>query len=366
MDLKYFPKLFTPSQLEEIKESPKYFGNRHPTWFPLFAEQLRTTDYRLDSAVASICDQPNGMIWLKDKIPKLLDQKAVNNASASMAEIRAYGGLLESGFTVCPVKEGETATPDFYIDLCGERTAIEVAAKHQDEEQDQLQDAIEKAMHTKGEELPQDVEHYVRHSENCTIKMVISTHQPGGKPDPCKRNDSVQRNMISRLCGIKGKEKQIPSGLPSVMIIDFTNFGGPYFSNFLSEQTAPIISGHQGLTSGAIWYAMYGWKNAPVFEEGSHRPLRMSHQGRFRQSKEKKSKLSGVLIILPENAVLLENPWAMHRLTDKTRLAFCRYPWFDLTRSICDWQVGDAEHLVALQQRMIEVFYQRFDEMEHW
>jgi hypothetical protein len=31
-----------------------------------------------------------------------------------------------------------------------------------------------------------------------------------------------------------------------------------------------------------------------------------------------------------------------------------RYPWFDLSRSIANWQLGDALKLVDLQRRMIE------------
>ena len=79
----------------------------------------------------------------------------------------------------------------------------------------------------------------------------------------------------------------------------------------------------------------------------------MGHEGRFRLT-GKKTKLSGVLVVLCEGAVFLENPWAAHRIPDRTRLTLSRYPWFDLSRSIADWRPGDASKQVDLQRRMIE------------
>lgn len=35
------------------------------------------------------------------------------------------------------------------------------------------------------------------------------------------------------------------------------------------EQAAPLISGRDGPTSGALWYAFYGWRGAAIFEGGA-------------------------------------------------------------------------------------------------
>ena len=97
--------------------------------------------------------------------------------------------------------------------------------------------------------------------------------------------------MISRVCAIKQDEKQIPDDLPALLVADFAHFGGPVGAEFLnSGQTAPIDSGHHGITCGSIWYAMYGWRHAPIFEEGSHHLVRMGHDGRFRLDERDKSK----------------------------------------------------------------------------
>jgi hypothetical protein len=182
---------------------------------------------------------------------------------------------------------------------------------------------------------------------------------PGGKADPKKIHDSVQTNLISRICGIKSNEKQIPGDRSALLVIDLAHFGGPVISQFFGpNEAAPVLSGHQGITSGPIWYAVYGWKGAPVFQEGRHDIARMEHDGRFRVDGEQKSKLSAVLVVFDKGAVLVENPRASQPLTQGTRVMLCRYPWFVLARSICEWQLGDVQRQVEIHQNMIATMKQ--------
>lgn len=307
MTLINFRNLFTCCELKQLKEAPMYTGERHPTWYPLFVNELQAIDYCLERAVALILQAGNKK-WLDAQKGRLLDLENPNNASASLAEIRVYGGLLEAGFSVDPIAlDNRIPTPDFHIELHGKRIEVEVAAKHQDEDQDKLQDAIYQAMHME-KKFPQGVEHHNYRRGNTALKMVTSVYQPGGVPDPEKSNDSVQTNVISRVCALKGDEKQISGKLPSILAIDLTSFGGRHAAGLWSKQYLPIVSGHHGLTSGAFWYAMYGWKGAPVFEEGSDRMVQMPHEGRFCLKDNRKSKLSAVLIVLPSNVMLFENP----------------------------------------------------------
>ena len=367
MPLINFRNLFTCCELKQLKEAPMYAGDRHPTWYPLFVNELQAIDYCLERAVILIL-QAGDKKWLYSQKSRLLDLEDPNNASASLAEIRVYGGLLEAGFSVDPIAlDNRTPTPDFHIELYGERIEVEVAAKHQDEDQDKLQDAIYQAMREKKKKLPQGVEYCNYRMETTTVETVTAVYQPGGVPNPAKPNDSVQTNVISRVCRLREDEKQISGKLPSILAIDLTSFGGRHGADILwskSKQYLPIISGHHGLTSGALWYAMYGWNGAPVFEEGSDRKVQMLHEGRFRLAENKKSKLSAVLIVLPSNVILFENPWPVHRLPDDTRFAFCRYPWFDLSSSICDWQDGTVLQQIKLQEDMIYALEQRRDELQ--
>jgi hypothetical protein len=281
----------------------------------------------------------------------------ISSASSSLAEIRSYGGLLECGFSVIPIPRRDDSTPDFCIDAGGGQITVEVFAKHQDNEQDRLLDAV----HSKDGVLPDGVERRTQTAGNRTITTTIVELTPAGKPNPTKPHDSVQANMISRVCAIKQNEKQIPDDRPALLVMDFAHFGGPVAAKFLkSGQAAPVESGHHGITCGSIWYAMYGWKGAPIFEEGSRKLVRMGHDGRFRLDGKKKTKLSAVLVVMSESAVLLENPWATHRLSDLARLTLCQFPWFEIARSIADWHSGDADQQVTIHRRMIETLDQHY------
>jgi hypothetical protein len=324
-------------------------GNRHPTWFPLFYNK-RGIDFSTNISVRKICREQRGENWLRDLTPKLLDYKDINNASSALAEIRAYGGLLAAGFKVAPIPRKDDSTPDFNISGSQGEMTVEVFSKHQDKQQDHLLFAA----HSRTIPSPQGVELNSRVYNNTIVDTAIIELTPAGRPDPNKLGDSVQSNMISRVCSIKQNERQIPEDRPALLIMDFCNFGGPHVAEFLkSGQAAPIECGQLGITSGSFWYAMYGWKDAPIFEEG-RKVVKMAHEGRFRQVAEKKSKLSAALLVLSEHVILFENPWATHRLPMETRMQLCRYPCFDMLPSIADWNLGDAENLVAIQRRMIE------------
>lgn len=343
--------LFDLQQLQTIENAPLHLGTRHPIWFPLFGESHRPIDHLVRKAIGDIAQQNGGESWLRDLTSRLIDQKDISNSSAALAEIRAYGGLLEAGFSIQPIPRRDNATPDFYINAGDGPITVEVFAKHQDKEQDWLINSA----HSENNPLPDGVERSICKMGNLSISTTTVELTPAGYPDPSKPNDSVQANMISRVCAIKKNEKQISKEHPSLLIIDFANFGGPHVAELLKGgQTSPVESGHHGITCGAIWYAMYGWKGAPVFEECTHKTVRMGHDGRFRLDGNTKTKLSAVLVVLTDCAVLLENPWAAHRLPDHARFKLSRFPWFDLTRSIADWSQGDAAHQIAIQRRMIE------------
>lgn len=84
----------------------------------------------------------------------------------------------------------------------------------------------------------------------------------------------------------------------------------------------------------------------------------MGHDGRFRATGDRKSKLSAVLAVFSQEAVLLENPWAAHALPASARRLLMHYPWFDLPRSIADWFQGAAMQQVEFQRQLIEALAQ--------
>ncbi len=350
--------LFNSEQLKMIHDAPLFMGTRHPTWFPLFNNPRRAIDHLVNEAVARISSESNGDIWLHDLIDRLLNLTDIRNASSVLAEIRAYGALLEAGFNVVPIPRKNDSTPDFEVNAGDGSIIVEVFAKHQDESQDELLEAI----HSSDSPLPDDVERKTIAGKNHRITITTACLTPGGRPDPAKPNDSVQANLVSRICSIKQNESQIPNNMPALLIMDFVHFGGPYTAELLKAgQTTPLECGHGGFTSGSIWYGLYGWKGAPIYEAGLRRPVKMGHDGRFRLQGNKKSKLSAVLVILAESVILLENPWATHQFPASARLKCCRYPWFDLSRTIASWQPNQSAVQVALHEQMIETIEHDLD-----
>ena len=235
-----FAALFSDEQRRRICEAPMFSGQRHPLWVPLFGEEtsLHAGHYRLEQSVKLIAVQPDGLSWLKAMAAKLLDQRDVNNASAAMAEIRAFGGLIEAGFDVQPLPETDETTPDFIAKTAHQAVAVEVAAKLQDHRQDDLQGSIYDAMRGDGP-VPEGVGHSVHRRHGRSIQMFVSAHQPGGSPDPSKPHDSVQANLISRVCGIKGKEHQIPEDMAAVLVVDFNDFGTPLTAVYADRSDRP-------------------------------------------------------------------------------------------------------------------------------
>lgn len=343
-----FLDLFDQQQLAAIENAPLYLGSRHPTWYPLFYEQKDPIDYLVERSVGLISKQPNGTVWLRDLIGRLSHLENVDDAASALAEIRAYGALLEAGFEVHPINRSNEATPDFSVNAGDGDVVVEVFAKHQDDDEANFQAAA----HDPNGELPDGItRHTTEYPGRGKVTMTTVPIMPAGRPDPLKPQDSIQANMISRVCAIKKNEKQLPDDKPSVLVMDFTNFGGRVSASFLRPNSAaPIEKGHQGLCCGQFWYSMYGWRDAPLFEENQHQLIRMGHDGRFRLG----TKLSAVLIILSRSVALLENPWAKNVLPDRARLSLCCYPWFKLEHSIADWSKGDTQRQVDIHRRQVE------------
>lgn len=347
--------LFTPEQIEGIDQAPlRPTGTRHPTWFALHNPKPRVVDNLVRLAVPAITQETGGEMWLKDLGDRLRNLQDDSGASSALAEIRAYGGLLEAAFKVTPIIRTSDATPDFTVDAGDGPVTVEVFQKHQDKQQDKLVVAA----NTPDGEHPYGIERTETTVGERTLRMAVTELTPGGRPDPTKEGDSVQANLISKVCSMKEDETQVDPDRPCVLIADFTHFGGPTTSQLLKpHQMSPLIRGFygRGLCSGAMWYGVYGWKGAPVFEDPSA-PKRMGHDGRFRLDGKKKSRLSAVLFVFHEDVVLLENPWADRPLPPLARFAFGRYPYFNLPYSIADWHPGNTLAIVEAQRRMIEAF----------
>lgn len=327
-----------------IDEAPMTAHDRHPAWSPLFNTQRSAVDFLSGEAAHHIASSPSRAAWLKALAPRVADIDNPADAAAALAELRAFGAMLEAGLEVTPLTPGGVPTPDFHADAGDGKVLVEVHAKHEHGDETWRRQAV-----ARGEDVP-GVERSTSRIGEGSISFTTMVVHPGGKPDPNKPHDSVQANVISKLCAAKGKETQIDAGLPSVLWLDLSYFDP--MSKTLLDQAQPLLSGH-GLMTGAIWHAFYGWKGAPIIEGHRHRPP-MAHDGRFRLTGKNKSRLAAVIVTVEMGLILLENPWAVRPLPGLFRRSCLDLPWFQIGHSVANWTPGEAEALVAIQRARVE------------
>jgi hypothetical protein len=267
------------------------------------------------------------MSWLDKKKPRITGENLAD-AAAALAEMRAYGALLDAGYAVEPVRVMKKPTPDFRISDGDTSAVVEVQAK-------QFFDETAGAL----------LRHNKWVSEQPKLPGVSvyehSVH-PFGKPIPGKPGDTVTANAISRICGIKPREHQFSNDMSSILWLDFQDLY-TWNMSMTVEQFRPVISWNEHLTSGALWYGLYGWKGAPIFEHChySHLDLpsqiaQMGHDGRFLQP----TKLSGVVISLPAATILAESPRKERQLPREIRFRYLGLPHSAVHHSIADWAEG--------------------------
>lgn len=337
-------QFLNPDQIEAIENAPMVGWEGHPAWSPLLNSKPSAVDVLSNKSACLVADSRTGLGWLKGLTPRVADIESPSEAASALAELRAFGAMLEAGLDVTPVKTSGVPTPDFYADAGDGRVLVEVFAKHEHGDETLSREAVER-----GEEVS-GVERSTSNLKTATLTFTTMVMHPGGKPDPSNPHDSVQANVISKLCAAKGTESQIARDMPSVLWLDLSYFDP--ISRALLEQAQPLIAGF-GLTSGAIWHAFYGWKGAPLME-GDHARPPMAHDGRFRLSGQSKSRLAAAIVTFDSGLLLLENPWASRPLPYGFRHKCVTLPWFNIGNSIANWVPGEAEGLVALQRERIE------------
>lgn len=350
--------LLTADQILEIGKYHDTANRRHPAWSVINACNINVDysrspkDYLANRAVDLIGISNQGRSWLKNTVKRVTQMSDFEEAVASIAEICCYGAMLEAGFDIQPIPTVKSApTPDFKFDLDGASGIIEVTAKLEHDEQVKLARRIADG------ETPDGVERSNYEVQGARVDVTLSVSHPFGTPNAEKNGDTTQTNAISRICQIKSKETQFTDGGPSLLWIDFRNLSR-WPASFKEEQSSPLIIGHHGaLCSGAIWYAFYGWKGAPVFDDNAvdgNTITPMAHEGRFSAQAAKTSRYSAAILCLHEATILLENPRAPTPLSKAQRGALTLLPWFNIHYSVAEWEEGDVDRSHALARSMIE------------
>lgn len=342
--------LFTEAELAELKAAPLFAGKRHPTWMAAVHDQRGRIGYLADDAVNRIRHEPGGEVWLAAIKKRLTYLGNLEDTASALAELRAYGAFLSAGVGITPISRANDKTPDFAVDFGDEPMILEVYSKHQDDEQAKLVAAL----HSKDEHP--SIERKTTHVTRARLEFSTTVLHPGGVPDPNKPGDSTQANLVSRLCRAKGDESQLPDDKPSLLWLDLANFGS-WLEAITLDQADPLLTGNYGFKSGAFWHAFYGRKDAlllePLWPSRVQLKVAMGHDGRFRLTRPKKSKLAAVIIRVSEECVIFENPWAAHRLSDQARRTLVDLPDVHLQQSVLDWRPGDIEKALDLVEGQV-------------
>lgn len=351
-----FAKLFTNSELDEIFEYRDEARRCLPSWRAAFGPDSTIdydetiTDILSNEAVERIQSENTGNTWLLKQKCRFLPSSGYSEAASAMAELRCYGALLEAGYEVEPVPTRKHPTPDFKVIGIDGEIFVEVASKQEDAAQTAISGKIAKG------ETPPGIQRSIKEQGRFKIESVAREHHPFGAPDLGKPDDSTQANAISRLCAIKGKEHQAKH-MPTLLWVDLRDIGD-WPDVVTSDQFYPLSVSHHGmaLTSGCVWYAHYGWKGAPIFEElygGQQQIVLMGHNGRF-VNPANPSKYAGSIICIPSATAYFENPDALHPIPETERLRMLNLRRFDLNSSVASWTKYKAKNQIQSAKELIE------------
>lgn len=241
-------EFLTPNEIAEFKK-PVGIKRPHPL-NPLLTREDGRSLHAVNTERALTQVSLANMDWLNEMRVRIVSSD-LQDSAAALSELRAYGALLEAGFTVTPVPtDPKLRTPDFVVSDGADSAEVEVHAKHFYELTENELQAHRKWV-----------------SEQPRIPGVASyVHvvQPFGKPVPGKPNDATTTNAISRICAIKQSEKQFGGHKPTVLWMDFQDLYSLDMSMTV-EQFQPVISWNEHLTSGALWYAFLRLERCPCF-----------------------------------------------------------------------------------------------------
>jgi hypothetical protein len=75
----------------------------------------------------------------------------------------------------------------------------------------------------------------------------------------------------------------------------------------------------------------------------------MQHEGRFYQTDKKgvPTRTAGVVISLPEESAVLENPDAVEKLPQEFILGALEFPWFRIEKSWLNWPAKNLAQRLA-------------------
>lgn len=277
--------------------------------------------------------------WLMNLKPRLLNIDDYSTSSGALGEIRAFGSILQAGISVKPISRNGA---DFLVEDNQEKVLIEVHSKQLHDKESESLEKFYKGLRNEMTKIDRKT------------GWVIGEHKtvPFGKP---QKHENVTENAISKLCAIKQKEHQMSTDYTSIIWLDFQDEVWDLLDTV--DRVLPVRTWNRAFYSGELWYAFYGWEDAPIFEHFRLDMLlgdvvKMRHPGRFRNS----TKLDAVIISFSRNTVILENPFSKKAIKPSLWKKLIFLPWFNFEYSYTNWPAMNLRQRIELEQeKLIEL-----------
>jgi hypothetical protein len=164
--------------------------------------------------------------------------------------------------------------------------------------------------------------------------------------------ETITEEAISKLASIKQTERQMSSEETSILWLDFQD----EIWNLLDtrDRVLPLKTHNNAFQSGELWYAFYGWKDAPIYEEFRWDMLlgdvvKMRHEGRFRQD----TKLDAVVISFSGDTIILENPYSQKPIKPWLWKRLVLLPRFNFEMSYTNWPAVNLRQRIELEKEKL-------------
>jgi len=285
--------------------------------------------------------------WLMSLKPRLLYVDDYSTPSGALGEIRAFGYLLRTGVSVNPVGK---AGSDFLLSEGEEKAFVEVHSRQSNPDE-------AKALENFYKKILRNIAPYGKANQGSYFLEHRTV--PLGRPKIRKTKDgetiheTITENAISKLASIKATEHQISPDETSILWLDFQDEIGDSLDT--RDRVLPLITHNNAFHSGELWYAFYGWKDAPIYEEFRLDMLmgdvvKMRHDGRFRQD----TKLDAVIISFSGDTIILENPYSQKPIKPWLWKWLVLLPRFNFEMSYTNWPAANLRQRIELEEEKLK------------
>lgn len=285
--------------------------------------------------------------WLRSLKHRLLDVDDYSTSSGALGEIRAFGYLLRTGVSVNP---GGKAGSDFLLSEGEEKAFVEVHSRQSNPDE-------AKALENFYNKTLRNIDNHGKANQGSYFLEHRTV--PLGRPKIVKtltKNpiiETITENAISKLASIKAKEDQMSPDETSILWLDFQDEIWDLLDTI--DRVLPLKTHNNAFQSGELWYAFYGWKDAPIYEEFRLDMLlghvvKMRPDGRFRQD----TKLDAVIISFSGDTIILENPYSQKPIKPWLWKRLVLLPRFNFEMSYTNWPAVNLIQRIELEQEKLK------------